>query len=107
MDSTMKQKRTFTIEIDRVKITTTRNHRHLAWCDTCRCEGEFLDPVEAAHLAKIIQAQGLSIDEDNLHFYQPAGQQILICLNSLLMEVREVWEERITPSGETPATPPL
>lgn len=80
----MKQKRTFTIEIDRVKITTTRNHRHLAWCGTCRAESEFLDRMEAAHLAKIIQAQGMTIDQENLHFYQPAGEQALICLNSLL-----------------------
>lgn len=80
----MKQTRTFTIEIDRVKITSTRNHKHLAWCGICRAEGEFLDGVEAAHLAEIIRAQGMSVDENNLHFYQPAGQQVLICLNSLL-----------------------
>jgi len=80
----MKQKRTFTIEIDRVKITTTRNHRHAAWCRKCRAESEFLDDAEAAHLAKIIQAQGIPIDRENLHFYQPAGEQALICLNSLL-----------------------
>jgi hypothetical protein len=80
----MKQKRTFTIEIDRVKITTTRNHRHAAWCGTCRAESEFLDGAEAAHLAKIIQAQGITIDRENLHFYRPAGEQALICLNSLL-----------------------
>jgi hypothetical protein len=80
----MKQKRTFTIEIDRVKITTRRSHSHLAWCGLCRAEGEFVDRTEAAHLAKIIHAQGLAIDEDDLHFYQPAGEQVLICLNSLL-----------------------
>jgi predicted ThiF/HesA family dinucleotide-utilizing enzyme len=80
----MKQKRTFTIEIDRVKITTTRNHSHLARCGTCRAESEFLDRMEAAHLAKIIQAQGITIDRENLHFYRPAGEQVLICLNSLL-----------------------
>lgn len=80
----MKQKRTFTIEIDRVKITTTRNHSHVAWCGLCRVECEFVDRAEAVHLAKIIHAQGLVIDEDDLHFYQPAGQQVLICLNSLL-----------------------
>jgi predicted ThiF/HesA family dinucleotide-utilizing enzyme len=80
----MKQKRTFTIEIDRVKITTTRNHRHLAWCGICRAESEFLDRMEAAHLAKIIRAQGVAVDEDNLHFYRPAGEQALICLTSLL-----------------------
>ena len=80
----MKRKRTFTIEIDRVKITTTRNHRPMAWCGTCRAESEFLDGAEAAHLAEIIRAQGMSVDENDLHFYQPAEAQILICLNSLL-----------------------
>lgn len=80
----MKQKRTFTIEIDRVKITTTRSHRRVAWCGTCRSEAEFLDRVEAAYLAKIIQAQGITIDQENLHFYRATGEQVLICLNSLL-----------------------
>jgi hypothetical protein len=80
----MKQKRTFTIEIDRVKITTTRNQTHLSWCGICQAEGEFVDGAEAAHLAKIIQGQGLTVDENGLHFYQPAGAPVLICLNSLL-----------------------
>lgn len=80
----MKTKRTFTIEIDRVKITTTRNQINHAWCGICREEGEFVDTAEAAHLAKIIHGQGLAIDERGLHFYQPTGGAVLICLNSLL-----------------------
>lgn len=77
-------KRTITIEFDRVKITTTHNHKNLLWCEICQAETEFLNRAEAADLARVLQKQGLTVKEENLHLYQPTEGQILVCLNSIL-----------------------
>ena len=80
----MKTKRTLTIEIDRVKITTSHVHKHTAWCELCRAESEFVEHGEAVEVAKLIQTQGLPINKEDLHFYQPTGEQMLVCLNSIV-----------------------
>ena len=82
----MKTKRTLTIEIDRVRITTSHVHKHAAWCELCRSESEFVEHSEAAEIAKMIRAQGLAMNKEDLHFYQPTGEQMLVCLNSIVKE---------------------
>ena len=77
-------KRTITIEFDRVKITTTHHRKNLRWCGLCRSETEFLNRTEAAEMAKLIKAQGIEIRQENLHFYQPNEEAVLICLNSII-----------------------
>lgn len=79
-------KRTVTIEVDRVKITTAFNHKHSLWCGLCQAETEFVNQTEAVELAKIMQAQGLIIDRENLHFYQSSENGIFVCLNSILKD---------------------
>ena len=80
----MKAKRKITIEFDRVKITTTHPRKHQAWCEFCRADAEFVDEVEAAEIAKLMHTQGLSVRKENIHMYQPAGGQMLVCLNSMI-----------------------
>lgn len=80
----MKQKRTFTVEIDRIKITSTAHRKRLAWCAICRAESEFLDGTEAACLVKILKAQGLAVNDSDLHFYEKRGEEMLICMNSII-----------------------
>lgn len=84
MNLGMKQKRTLTIEIDRIRITSTGRQTRLAWCAICRAESEFLDRTEAACLAKIIEAQGIAVDERDLHFYEKRGEEMLVCMNSII-----------------------
>ena len=81
----MKLKRTVTIEIDRVKITTTHCAKNVFRCDLCGAETEFLSRSEAVGLAKIMQRHGLKIIQANLHFYQRDERQMLVCLNSIIM----------------------
>lgn len=84
MNVGMRQKRTFTVEIDRIKITSTGHQKRLAWCAICRAESEFLDGSEAACLAKILKAQGVTVNENDLHFYKKRDQEMLICMNSII-----------------------
>lgn len=80
----MKQKRTFTIEIDRIKITSTGHQKRLAWCAICQAESEFLNRSEAACLAGLARSQGWELNEGEPHFYQPIEGEVLVCLNSIL-----------------------
>lgn len=80
----MRLKRTVTIEFDRVKITTTHNHKSSLWCEICQAEAEFVNQTDAVELAKIMQMQGLIIRRENLHFYQSNKDGVLICLNSIV-----------------------
>lgn len=79
-------KRTVTIEFDRVKITTTHNHKTNLWCEICQMQTEFLDRAEAVELTRIMQSQGVIINRENLHFYQSDQDAVLICLNSILKD---------------------
>ncbi len=80
----MRLKRTVTIEFDRVKITTTHNHKTSLWCEFCQAETEFINQTEAVELAKIMQTQDLIINRENLHFYQSSEDCVFVCLNSIL-----------------------
>lgn len=80
----MKTKRTVTIEFDRVKITTTFNHKNHFWCELCQEDAEFITQTEAVELVKVMQVQGLNIKRENLHLYQSTENQTLICLNSII-----------------------
>lgn len=71
------------IEIERVKITAN-NRQHSFWCELCQMQTEFFDQTKAVELAAILRKQNLEIKLDNLHFFQPDEEQILICLNSIL-----------------------
>jgi hypothetical protein len=79
-------KRTVTIEFDRVKITTTHNHKASLWCELCQTETEFVSQTEAVELAKLMQTQGLIIRRENLHFYQSNENGVLVCLNSIVQD---------------------
>ncbi len=85
----MRLKRTVTIEIDRVKITTTHQHKSSLWCEFCHAETEFVNQAEAVELAKVMQTQGLIINRDHLHFYQSNKDDILVCLNSIVQDERD------------------
>lgn len=80
----MKRKKTITIEIERLKITSTGHQKRLAWCAICQAEGEFLDRAEAACLAGIARSQGWALSGSEPHFYQPAVGEVLVCLTSIL-----------------------
>ena len=84
----MRLKRTVTIEIDRVKITTTHHHKLSLWCEFCQAETEFVNQTEAVELAKVMQTQGLIINRDQLHFYQSNKDNVLVCLNSIIQDER-------------------
>lgn len=80
----MKSKRTVIIEFDRVKITTTFNHKNYFWCELCQAEAEFITSIEAVELIKVVQIQGLNVRRENLHLYQKEANQMLVCLNSII-----------------------
>jgi hypothetical protein len=80
----VKLKRTVTIEFDRVIIKATHCAENFFRCELCGAEAEFFNQAQAAQLVKAMRMQGLSVNQANLHFYQRDGQQILICLNSII-----------------------
>lgn len=80
----MKVKRTLTIEIDRVRITTNFNHNKHLWCDICQKETEFITGDEAVELVKAIQMQGLSVKKECLHFFGANEAAVMVCLNSII-----------------------
>lgn len=80
----MRLKRTVTIEFERIKITTTHNHKTSLWCEFCQTETAFINQTEAVELTKAMQAQGLTIKRENLHFYQSNEGDVLVCLNSIV-----------------------
>lgn len=80
----MKVKRTVTIVLDRVKITTAHGYKVHGWCELCQAEAEFLNQAEADQLASVFTARGLTINERDLHYYHPTDDQILVCVNSML-----------------------
>lgn len=80
----MKVKRTLTIEIDRVKITTNFNHNKHLWCEICRAETEFITKNEAAGLIKAIRDQGMQIKKESLHFFGNGDVDTMFCLNSII-----------------------
>jgi hypothetical protein len=79
-----KNKRTVTIEFDRVKITTRFPGAVLQRCELCQAESEFIENMDVIELAKIMQLQGLEIACDELHFYHPTEMKRLVCVNSLI-----------------------
>jgi hypothetical protein len=80
----MKQKRTITIEFDRVKITATHSAKKTTWCEFCRTDADFLDQTEAIEVARLLQQQGLNINKKTLHINQENQAEALVCLNSIL-----------------------
>lgn len=80
----MKMKRTITIEFDHTTVTTAHDQKKLRWCGVCKAGSEFITRAEAVHLAKFITALGITVREEDMHLYQPEGEQVLICLNSIL-----------------------
>ena len=80
----MKVKRTLTIEIDRVKITTNFNHNKHLWCEICQREAEFITGKEAFELAKAMKAQGLHIKKENLHLLGATDSEMMVCLGSII-----------------------
>ncbi len=80
----MKSKRTVTIEFDRIKITTTLDHKCRFWCELCQAEAEFITKSEALALVKIMQVQGLNVRKECLHLYESKPTQLLICLTSII-----------------------
>lgn len=82
----MRIKRKVTIEVDRVKITVPHRAESPSWCGICQAKAEFLEPDDAAKLVMALTAQGLTVVEGDLHFYNPANSQSLICLNSIIKE---------------------
>ena len=92
----MKLKRTVTIEIDRVKITTTHCAKNVFRCERCGAETEFLSRSEASELAKIMRTQGLEINPANLHFYQRDEQQMMVCLDSIVAGNNPVVINKLT-----------
>jgi hypothetical protein len=78
-------KRITTIEYDRVKITTRRKRSYLWWCESCQAQAKFVSQAEAFELAGAMRMLGLTVNRENLHFYQPrAATQVLVCVNSIL-----------------------
>ncbi len=82
----VKLKRTVTIEIDCIKITSDRCFGKLLWCDVCREQAKFLSPAEVLKIAEIAELAGMikTIDKRFLHFYQLSATERLICLKSIL-----------------------
>lgn len=80
----MKLKRTVIIEFDRVTIKATHCAENFFRCEMCGAETEFFSRAQAVELIKAMRMQGLSVNQANMHFYQQNGQQVLICLNSII-----------------------
>lgn len=80
----MKVKRTLTIAIDRVRITTNFNHNKHLWCEICQAETEFITKNEAAGLIKAIHDQGVQIRKESLHFFGNDEADTMFCLNSII-----------------------
>ena len=80
----MKVKRTLTIEIDRVRITTNFNHNKHLWCEVCQAEAEFITKNEAAGLIMAIREQGVQIKKESLHFFGNDETDAMFCLNSII-----------------------
>jgi hypothetical protein len=80
----MRKKRTVTIEFDRIKITTTLDHKRRFWCELCQAEAEFITKAEAFALVKVMEVQGLNIRKECLHLYESKPTQLLICLTSII-----------------------
>jgi hypothetical protein len=80
----MKMKRTITIEMDRMKVTTSHDQTRLRYCAKCGTESEFITPAEATHFLCFIAALGIAVREENIHTEQLSNGHVLICLNSIL-----------------------
>ena len=80
----MKLKRTVTIEFDRVIIKATHCAGNFFRCELCGTEAGFFSQAQAVELVKAMRMRGLSVNQTNLHFYQPNERQFLICLNSIV-----------------------
>ncbi|MCD9186406.1 MAG: hypothetical protein LUM44_08230 [Pyrinomonadaceae bacterium] len=80
----MKVKRTLTIEIDRVRITTNFNHNKHLWCESCQAEAEFITKNEAVGLISAIRDQGVQIRKEGLHFFGNEEADTMFCLNSII-----------------------
>lgn len=72
------------IEFDRVKITVSYNRKLHSFCLLCNAESEFIAQAEAAGILKILQQQGLCVQIEKLHFYEPNAEQTFVCLNSIV-----------------------
>jgi len=77
-------KRTITIEVDRMKVTTTHDQSGLRWCGKCGAESEFINQAEATHFLRFIAALGVTVREEDIHTNQLNNGHVLICLNSIL-----------------------
>lgn len=82
----MKIKRKVTVEIDRIKVTVQHRPEAPTWCGICRTKAEFLEPGDAARLVTALAAQGITVSEQDLHFFDPGDSRPLICLNSIISE---------------------
>jgi hypothetical protein len=80
----MKHQRTITIELDRIKITSSNISKRTVWCEFCRAETEFLDQNGAIEIARAMHTQGLNINKNTLHINQDDKSETLICLNSIV-----------------------
>jgi hypothetical protein len=82
----MKIKRKITVEMDRIKITIPHRAEGPSWCGICQAKAQFVEPNEAARLVMALAAQGVTVVEGDLHFYNPAYSKSLICLNSIIKD---------------------
>jgi hypothetical protein len=85
----VKLKRTVTIEIDCVKITSARCFGRLLWCEFCHQQAKFLTAAEILEIAEIAGINR-TVDKSRLHFYQASETERLICLKSILDSEKSV-----------------
>lgn len=80
----MKLKRIVIIEVDQIKITTSFNRKQIIFCEICQMDSRFITRSEAMEMAKMMYAQELKINYENIHYFQNAENETLLCLNSII-----------------------
>ena len=80
----MKRKTRLTIETERVTVIRRSTIGCRARCVACGGAASLVPVEEAAALARVsVRAIYRLVEADHLHFTETAGEDLLVCLNSL------------------------
>ena len=74
-----------TVETHRVLLISRPAVSRTAWCPECGADIRVITPEEAATMIRVnARAIYRLVEADLLHFTEPPGGLLLICLNSLM-----------------------
>jgi hypothetical protein len=79
------------VETHRVLLISRPKTSQSAWCPECAAGIAMITPEEAALMTRVnVRAIYRLVEEDLLHFTEPPGGLLLICLSSLLQATGKV-----------------